>query len=160
MSIDEAVERLDKAGITALVYNSPSHMWDGHGPRWRVCCPFSAPLPPDQHYEMMSRLNGVLGGVLAPESWTLSQSYYFGAVEARPEPQVEIVDGTATLDQCDELDEIAVGKPNGSVNGHAHTVAGDPQAPIDDIVAALEVIPNDDLDWTAWNTIDRPAERP
>ena len=78
MSIDEAVERLDKAGVTVLVYSSPSHMWDGHGPRWRVCCPFSAPLPPDQHYQMMSRVNAVLGGVLASESWTLSQSYYYG----------------------------------------------------------------------------------
>jgi hypothetical protein len=159
MRIDEAVERLDKAGITALVYSSPSHMWDGHGPRWRVCCPFSAPLPPDQHYRMMSRVNGVLGGVLASESWTLSQSYYYGTVEGRLEPRIEIVDGTATLDQCDELDEIAVGKPNGSANGLTQTAAGDPEAPIDDIVAALEVAPNDDLDWTAWNTIGMAAWR-
>jgi hypothetical protein len=152
MTIEEAVEKLDKAGVTALIYSSPSHMWDGHGPRWRVCCPFSEPLPPDQHDQMISRLNGVLGGVLAPESWTLSQSYYFGAVEGRPEPQVEIVDGTAALDQCDELDEIAVGKPNGSAKGHDRG-PGNPEAPIEDIVAAMDVIPNDDLPWPEWNTI-------
>ncbi len=151
MSIDEAVERLDKAGITALVYSSPSHMWDGHGPRWRVCCSFSVPLPPDQHHQMMSRLNGVLGGVLAPESWTLSQAYYYGAVEGRPEPHIEIVDGTATLDRCDELDETAIDKPNGSADDHDRT-PGNPEAPIEDIVAAMQVIPNDDLDWPSWNT--------
>jgi hypothetical protein len=33
ISIDEAVERLDKAGIRAVIYSSPTHMWDGHGPR-------------------------------------------------------------------------------------------------------------------------------
>lgn len=152
MSIDEAVESLHKARITAIVYNSPSHMWDGHGPRWRVCCPFSGPLPPDQHYKMMSRLNGVLGGALAAESWTLSQAYYYGAVEGRPEPQIEIVDGTATLDRCDELDETAIGKPNGSADGHDQP-PGNPEAPIEDIVAALEVIPNDDLQWLEWNAM-------
>jgi Primase C terminal 2 (PriCT-2) len=110
-----------------------------------------APLPPDHHDHMMSRLNGVLGGVLAPESWTLSQAYYYGAVEGRPEPHIEIVDGTATLDRCDELDETAIGKPNGSANGNDRA-PGNPEAPIEDIVAAMEVIPNDDLDWPSWNT--------
>jgi hypothetical protein len=93
-----------------------------------------------------------LGGVLASESWTLSQAYYYGAVEDRPDPQVEIVDGTATLDRCDELDETAIGKPNGEANGHDHA-PGTPEAPIEDIVEALEAALNDDLDWPEWNTI-------
>ena len=36
---DGAVERIEKEGIEALLYTSPSHMRDGHGPRWRGLFP-------------------------------------------------------------------------------------------------------------------------
>src|SRR5215472_10954000 len=81
MSPQGAAERLDKAGIRALVYTSPSHMLNGHGPRWRVVCPFGRELLPDRHYQIVARLNGLFGGALAPESFVLSQAYYYGAVE-------------------------------------------------------------------------------
>lgn len=107
---------------------------------------------------MMSRLNGVLGGVLAPESWTLSQSYYYGSVDGNPAHRVIVVEGMQTLDRADELDEIAIGKPNGSGN-HA-AASGSPEAEIGDIEAALDVIPNPipswDLrngTWVEWNNI-------
>jgi hypothetical protein len=148
LGVDEAVERLDKAGVSAIVYTSPSHT--DATPRWRVICPCSKELPPEQHYKLVSRVNGALGGILADESFTLSQSYYYGAVNGSPPPLVEIVNGVQCLDQCDELDEI--GKPNGRGNGRAHA-PGKPQAPIADIIAALEVIPNDDLSWDEWNRL-------
>jgi putative DNA primase/helicase len=150
MTPEEAAERLDKAGIDAVVYTSPSHLLNGHGPRWRAVCPFSEELPPDRHYQMMARLNGLLGGVLSVESFTLSQSYYFGAVNGNPEHRALIVDGTATIDRCDELDESAVGKPNGA-DGCAKP-NGQPQASIDDIRAALEVIPNPIPSWKLSQT--------
>jgi putative DNA primase/helicase len=154
MGIDDVVERLDKTGTHAIVYTSPSHTLKK--PRWRAICPFSKGLAPDRHYHMVSRLNGLLGGVLARESWTLSQSYYFGSVNCNPAHRVEIVDGMQAIDQCDELDEIALGKLDG--NGGAKA-SSDPEAEIGDIAAALDIIPNplpqwdpDDC-WNEWNTI-------
>ena len=91
MSPEEAAERLDKAGIIGLIYTSPSH--SDSAPRWRVFCPFRAGLAPDKHYPMMARVNGVLGGVLASESFVLSQSYYFGAVNRSIMHQAIVVAG-------------------------------------------------------------------
>jgi hypothetical protein len=155
MPIEEAAERLDKAGIIAIVYTSPSHMREGHKHRWRVCCPFSVLCEPDRHYLMVARVNGVLNGVLAPESFTLSQAYYFGSVSNNPAHQVLVIDGTSTIDLCNELDQIAIGKPNSNGIGQA----GDPEAPIEDIRAALSIIPNPmpwwkpGPSWVEWNNL-------
>jgi putative DNA primase/helicase len=108
---------------------------------------------------MVARVNGVLGGVLAPESFTLSQSYYYGSVGGNPAHRAIVVDGMTTLDRCDQLDEIAIGKPSGSSNGHAQP-GTNPEAEIGDIRATLEAIPNPipswDIKngtWDPWNTI-------
>jgi P4 family phage/plasmid primase-like protien len=119
ISFAEAVEALEKAGIKAIVYTTPSHT--DEAPHWRVLCPFSCEFPPDRREHMMGRLNGLFGGIFAFESWTLSQAYYFGAVNGNP-GQVEIIDGMP-LDLCHELDKIRLGKPdtkrvNGDGNGH------------------------------------------
>jgi hypothetical protein len=153
----EAADRLDKAGINGLVYTSPSHLLNGHGPRWRVCCPFVRELPTDRHYQMMARLNGLFDAKLAPESFTLSQAYYFGAVGNNAAHRAIVVDGTQCLDQADELDLTAAGKPNG--NSRKEGAGADPQAPIEDIRAALAAMGNpfpgwpDDADWNQWNTV-------
>jgi hypothetical protein len=115
MSPETAVELLLKADIIALVYTSPSHT--DEKPRWRVVCPFSCELSPDQHYQMAARINGALGGVLAAESFTLSQSYFFGAVGDNPAPRVILVDGTMHVDRCDNLDKNAIGKPKPNGKG-------------------------------------------
>jgi hypothetical protein len=108
VSLDEGVETLTKAGISSLAYTSPSHT--ENAPRWRVLCPLSRELPPDQHERLVSRLNGVLGGLLTRESWTLSQAYYFGSVANNPSHDVRIVPGTS-IDLRAELDANAVGRP-------------------------------------------------
>jgi len=153
----EAAERLDKAGVAGLIYTSPSHMLNEHGPRWRVVCPFRAELPQDDHYHMIARLNGLFDGELASESFTLSQCYYFGRVGDNPVHEVIICEGTATLDLCDELDHSAVGKFNGYDRQRA--AGADPQAPIEDIHAALALIPNPipswgpHPSWVEWNNL-------
>jgi Protein of unknown function (DUF3987) len=120
VSFEQAVEIAEKANLRCLVYTSPSHT--PQKPRWRLVAPFSAPLPPERRTHMMGRLNGLYGGIFGPESWTLSQSYFFGRVNGKPIPQVAIVDGMY-IDQLDELDRIWRGKPdtvnNGSGNGYA-----------------------------------------
>jgi hypothetical protein len=127
LTFDQAVERLDKAGITAVVYTSPSNT--PARPRWRVLCPLSVEFPPDRRNHLMSRLNGLFDGIFAAESWSLSQSYYFGSVNGSPHHRVALVDGTTTLDRADELDAGAIGKPNGAVRPQT---PGEPSGPLDE----------------------------
>jgi len=82
MPFDDAVEVLTKAGVSAILYTSPSHTEDT--PRWRVLCPTSRELPPERRDKLMGRLNGLFRGCFSGESWTLSQSYYFGSVNSNP----------------------------------------------------------------------------
>ena len=72
-------------------------------------------LSPDERERHVDILNGIFGGVLAPESWTLSQSYYYGQVGTNPSHRVELVEGEY-LDLVPGLDRTAISKParNGS----------------------------------------------
>jgi hypothetical protein len=76
ISFEAAFAKLKKAGIQGLVYTSPSYREEA--PRWRVICPTSELLPPNERLKLAARLNGIFDGVFGPESFTLSQSYYFG----------------------------------------------------------------------------------
>lgn len=78
MQPDAAADLLTDAGIKGLVITTPSHRSDK--PRWRVLCPLSQPVEPSQRRGLVARLNSVLGGVLAAESFTLSQAFYVGSV--------------------------------------------------------------------------------
>jgi KaiC/GvpD/RAD55 family RecA-like ATPase len=110
MSPQDAVAALAKARLAALVYTTPSHQQDGKGNRWRVLCPLSADTVPSERAALLARVNGVLGGVLGDESFTPSQSFNFGRIKGKPDPEVHLVDGRY-LDQCADLDAKAIGKP-------------------------------------------------
>jgi len=69
---------LQQAGITASIHTSPSSTETA--PRWRVLCPLSEARYPIERKELMGKLNAVLGGILANESFTVSQGFFFGAV--------------------------------------------------------------------------------
>jgi hypothetical protein len=90
MPMGEAAELLDRAGVGAMLYESPSHRPDA--PRWRVLCPLSKDHAPEERKALAEGLNGVLGGVLRSESFALSQSFYFGGVGDR-RPKVIFVEG-------------------------------------------------------------------
>ena len=111
ISFDEAVAIAEKAPLRSVIYTSPSHTDDK--PRWRVLAPTSEQLPPHRRAGLMARLNGLYRGVFAVESFTLSQSFYWGAVGDNPAHRVATVDGEY-IDQLDELDLIAIGKRNGA----------------------------------------------
>jgi Protein of unknown function (DUF3631) len=117
------VALIEKAGITALIYTSPSYTPEK--PRWRVVCPFSQELKPAQRRIMLARVNGVLGGVFAGESFTLSQSYYFGSLdteEAKANHRDHITRGRY-IDQMPELDAAAIGKDQRRTKGNSNGVA-------------------------------------
>lgn len=79
ISFKDAVRTLRRLGCRALIYTSPSH--SGIKPRWRVLMPTSQELPPDYRKVLVRRVDGWFGGIFAPESYTLSQAYYYGRVK-------------------------------------------------------------------------------
>ena len=117
----DAVETVRRAGVLALVHTSPSHRPEA--PRWRVLAPTSRELPPAERGRLVARLNGLFGGALAPESFTLSQAYFFGSVAGRPAAEVVVVPG-APIDLREGLDAGAVGKPNGSAGAAGNGSGG------------------------------------
>lgn len=150
IGVDVAISLLRAAGILAIVYTSPSHTEDS--PRWRALCPSSAELPPGQHSSLVDRLNGALGGILAKESWTLSQSYYYGTVSSNPSHRVEVVEGTP-IDLLEGLDAIAVGKTGNSEPTPANErPAAAPNEPVSD--KRLEAWRISILDGLKRNAID------
>lgn len=86
MPIETAFQELLLAGIEAILYTSPSYTTER--PRWRVLAPLSVPIigTTEQLREgrsrCVARINHVLGGVVAPESFALSQAFYYGRVSS------------------------------------------------------------------------------
>lgn len=78
VKMEEAQQILTSAGIFSILYPTPSNTVEK--PRWRVIAPTSTQMPTAEHRRLTERLNAILKGVLAKESFTLSQSYYFGDV--------------------------------------------------------------------------------
>lgn len=108
MTTNEAAEALQVHGIAGIIYTTPSHSADK--PHWRVLCPTSRSLQPGERSRLVARLNGTLGGVLAKESFILSQGFYYGSVSNNPAHSVQIVEGIA-IDLADNLDAGAIEKP-------------------------------------------------
>ncbi|MBA4491885.1 AAA family ATPase [Paracoccus sp. S1E-3] len=82
VSPQEAKDQLSRAGVAALIYTTPSHT--AEAPRWRVLAPLARQVAPAEREALCAKLNGALGGILAAESFTNSQSYYFGNTAAHP----------------------------------------------------------------------------
>ena len=129
VTMAEAVAALERHGIRAAVYPSPS--WTAEKPRWRVIAPLATPCPPTERARMVARLNGALGGILADESFTLSQSFYFGRVNADWTVLCAFDDPTEgnCVDELPELDAIATGK-----HGTAPAQEGEERAPVDSTI--------------------------
>jgi putative DNA primase/helicase len=101
---DEALALLEKHHTRAMVYTSPSHT--PQAPRWRVMAPLSRPISPTARVRLVEALNGILGGILAGESPTLSQSYYFGPVNGAEYHVLHTFDDPEEGFCLDELDDI------------------------------------------------------
>ena len=124
MSFDEVLAKLTDAGLAALIYTSPSHSLAS--PRWRVLLPASRnDLPREERRALAARVNGVLGGICASESFTLSQSFYYGSIVGAPDHRAEIVDGDF-IDLRGDLDAGAIGRPNkpGTIGNQADQAEG------------------------------------
>ena len=65
--------------VEALLYTTPGHTREK--PRWRILVPLSKAYPPSERAKFVAVINGILGGILAHESFTASQTYYIGRVK-------------------------------------------------------------------------------
>jgi predicted P-loop ATPase len=101
VTYESIVDKVQGAGITALVHTTPSHT--PAAPRIRILCPTSKPLPTTERVRLVDRLNVALGGILARESWTLSQAFYFGRLKGNPAHYACVIEGKS-IDECLHLD--------------------------------------------------------
>jgi hypothetical protein len=160
VSFAVAVRILRASKVAALLYTSPSHT--AKAPHWRVLAPTSIRLPPERRTPLLARINGLFGGsIFAPESFTLSQSYYFGAVRGNKPPQVVITPGIC-IDLRHDLDAGAVVNKyaaKGNIRRGAASIKKLMASDIDMVAAAVAVIPNDFPDdpeapaWFPWKRI-------
>lgn len=138
---EAAAMLLQMAGVEALIYTSPSHT--DAAPRWRVLAPFSVGQPPEARRQLLGRVNGALGGVLAAESFALSQTFYIGRVTGAPYRALHVAG-----QPVDTLVSLPVVVPVPSV-----TPAGGPartDADLTELRSALASIPATDYnDWIA-----------
>jgi RecA-family ATPase len=125
ISFDEAVTTIKAAGLNALVYTSPSH--SAEKPKWRIVLPTSQEWPPNEKVEteawrelkpkdrakciakergeLVAAVNGLFGGTLSSESFTLSQSFYYGSVNHNGDHRAVVVDG----DFIDKRGDLSAG---------------------------------------------------
>lgn len=75
---EEAAQRLQEKSVEALIYTSASHTEEK--PRWRILAPLTRPKSAKERSYYVGLLNGIFEGQLAGESFTASQTYYFGKV--------------------------------------------------------------------------------
>ena len=108
VKFEDAADAIRRANLSAIVYTSPSHRRDA--PRWRVLLFTSKDLPPGDRSRLAARANGVLGGIAAPESFTLSQAFYYGSVGNNFEHRVVLIEGDDFIDERADLDAGAIWK--------------------------------------------------
>jgi hypothetical protein len=109
-SFHDATNALQDARIFSIVYTSPSYQ-PASNERWRAVCPLSCERPPKERAKYVSRVNGVLGGILSRESFTLSQSFYCGCLPDNARNHRVVTTEDRPIDLCDDLDITARGIP-------------------------------------------------
>ena len=130
VSMRDAQMLLHEQSVEAILYSSPSHT--EAKPRWRVLCPLTRAYAPSERARFVARLNGALGGILAPESFALSLSYYCGRVTGAPYEMAQV--RGFCIDELQELDIKAIFPPKNGANRaeRLHELHSD-----DPIIAAL-----------------------
>lgn len=165
VTMAEAAARAHTAGIRCLFYTTSRHTPET--PRWRVVAPLSKTCNLSTMAEMAEVLNGALGGILAPESISHGQGFYFGRVRDVPY-EVRAVDEGTWLDDGPDLftPPVAIRKvraerpvPAGDNEAALLALGGLPLPPLEVIASAAAAIPNDGMhpkalsDWFEWRDV-------
>lgn len=131
VAMAEAGEKLALAGIRSVLHTTPSHTIEK--PRWRGFCPLSREHEPGARRAFVARVNGILGGIIAPESFALSQPFFIGRVNGGLY-ETRRVDGSC-VDELEELDSTAIdGTPK---QGHARGEKAKQARDADPVIARL-----------------------
>ena len=104
---ESAIEMLERHQLKAII--APTFTSTPDNPRWRVLTPLGGAVQADERLRYVEILNGMLGGVLASESATLSQSYYVGVPDGSPYTVLHTFDDPGegyTLDELELIDDI------------------------------------------------------
>jgi hypothetical protein len=107
MTPEQAIEMLEGYNLKAVI--APTFSATPDNPRWRVLTPLSEQITPDERLRYIEVLNGMLGGDLASESATLSQSFYIGVPAGAPYTVLHTFDDSEegyTLDELDKMESI------------------------------------------------------
>ena len=149
IGVDEAAERLNTAGVEAFIYTTASHT--PQKPRWRVLAPLSKPCEPSERRRFVAKLNTALYGILAAESFTTSQTYYYGRVAGAEYGTRRVVGDcidTLSIDETYPHAAVPVARPPEAAAG---TGALQPPATaevLSDLRAALQYL--DCKDYSEW----------
>lgn len=146
-------------GIEALVVTTPSNGLPGKGHRYRIVALLSAPVTPERWHSLARKLNALLGGTAATESFTLSQPFYYGRVQG-VEYKVLRSEGVP-LDQLRDIEHVP---EQGPPAARQRTAAAPDnlfamatkraRGGAEEVREALSHIPNDGpADWTWWNRV-------
>ena len=115
-----ARDKLAAFGVAATLYTTASHTREA--PRWRIVAPTGRELDKAEYPQMVARINGLFGGAIARESFTVAQSFYFGRVNGRDFAAYHTAG--AHIDELAELDDGAR-YPEGVAIGDAPSTATD-----------------------------------
>jgi hypothetical protein len=107
ITMGNAAKLLKEANVAALLYESASSEW--FDPRFRILCPCSTSLAPQERKQLVARVNGLLGGTIDGASFNLSQSYYYGSIEGKEPVATRLVEGRY-IDLANDLDAGAIGR--------------------------------------------------
>lgn len=106
LGFDEAAQIFRDHGLSATLYTTPSHTPEK--PRWRAILSTLHPLPREDRRKLVARVNGIFGGILASESFNVSQPFFFGYVLGNEAShRVELIEGDF-IDQRPDLDATAI----------------------------------------------------
>jgi hypothetical protein len=114
MSLDDAKARCNATGVACFGYASPSHRTNA--PRWRIAGPLSREITAAEYPRMIARINGVLGGVLAAESFKITQAMFIGRIDGVDFDSF-VLDHEEGLDEVEELDRRAIPLPGQTRRG-------------------------------------------
>jgi len=145
VTVEEAAALLTEHGIEALIYTSASHGISNPphshgGPRWRVLAPLSSAYPKGARKKFAAKLNWALGGILGRESFTDSQSFYFGKVRG-VEYVCRRVEGRLLDEVADTLDETYPGTGGEARHEYRPAAPARDQDTLDRAVKLAEVTP-------------------
>lgn len=79
VTMEEAAAKAKTMGINLAFYSTGRSTPEA--PRWRVLANLLTPVQPEERQYWVGMLNYVLGGILAPESFTLSQAFFYGKIK-------------------------------------------------------------------------------